>query len=387
VAFSTFVNNKMRTVLTILGVSIGISMIILLVSIGYGLQQVTIGEVKSIKALTTYDVTTGNSSILALNQDAIDKIKKIDHVVSVTRLLSMSGQIDYKGKKTDILVNDAPAEYVDLTSPKMTVGVPYMNNAEMRVMITNVVANAFNIKPADIIGEEVTLNFYVPNPANDKAPMSIEQKYTVSGVISDDSASYLFLPPETVSLPVGINFNALKVKVATSEQMAAVKAELMKMGYTTSSIGETINQIDKIFRYAQVVLFIFGIVALVVASIGMFNTLTISLLERTKEIGIMKALGAKDKSIYTIFLTESTIIAFFGGLVGIFSAFVLGYGLNIFVTILAQRAGGEAVAIFQPPTLFILLIFTFSLLVGLGTGLYPARRAARLNPLDALRYE
>jgi len=377
----------MRTVLTILGVAIGISTIIFLVSIGYGLQQITIGEIKSIKALTTYNITTGNSGILALNQETVDDLKKIQDVASVNALLSMSGQISLDGKKTDVLVNDASAEYVDLESPKLSAGENFKNDTDNKIIVTDIVASAFNIAPAELVGKTVTLNFYVPNPENDKQPIEQKKDYVVSGTIKDNTASYLYLPSGTVTIPGKTNFNGAKVKVSDSKKMEGVKEQLVKLGYKTSSIGERINEMNRIFNIAQIVLLVFGAVALIVASIGMFNTLTISLLERTKDIGIMKALGATDRSVYAIFLAESTIISFGGGVVGIVLALIFGYLINIFVSILAVRAGGEAVMIFQPPIIFVLIIFVFSLIVGVVTGLYPAKRAAKINPLDALRYE
>lgn len=387
ISFSTFANNKMRTILTILGVSIGISTIVFLVSIGYGLQQITIGEIKSIKALTTYSVTTGNSSILALNDKAVEDFKKITNVVSANPLISMSGQISYDGKKTDILVNDASAEYVDLESPKLVAGSNYTGDNDNKIIVTSIVASAFNMKSEELLNKEATITFYIPNPADAKAPIMQEKKLQVSGIIKDDTASYIYLPSGIVPLPANSAYSAVKVKVDTDKHMAAVKDTLTKAGYKTSSIGERISEMNRIFNIAQIVLLVFGAIALMVASIGMFNTLTISLLERTKDIGIMKALGATDSSVYSIFLAESVIISLGGGMCGIIIAMVLGYLANLFVSMLAIRAGGESVMIFQPPILFVAIIFAFSLLVGVLTGLYPARRASHINPLDALRYE
>ncbi|MDO9593312.1 MAG: ABC transporter permease [Erysipelotrichaceae bacterium] len=387
IAYSTFANNKMRTFLTIFGVSIGIGMIIFLVSIGYGLQRITIGEIQSIKALTTYNVTTGNSSILALNGENLEKLKSIENVISVSPLLSMSGQIEYEKKKTDSLVNAASVEYTDLESPKMNSGEIFKSDNGEKIIVTEVVANAFNIKPADLVGKKVTVYFYLPNLADSKNPTLNEKEYEISGVIKDVSAAYLYLPIGTINLAQDINYSAAKVKVKDSKTMSGVKEELIKLGYKTSSIGERINEINRIFNIVQIVLLIFGAIALIVASIGMFNTLTISLLERTRDIGIMKALGATDRAIYLIFLAESTLISLAGGILGIILSLVLGGALNIFVSILATKAGGEKVVIFQPPVIFVIVIFLFSFIVGLITGLYPSRRAAKLDPLDALRYE
>jgi putative ABC transport system permease protein len=387
IAFSTFTNNRMRTLLTVTGVAIGISAIVFLVSIGNGLQQITIGDIQSIKALTCYDVTSGNSEILSLDNTTVSKLKNIKNVVSVNPMLSMSGQIGLGDKTTDVLVNDASAEYIDLQSPIMTTGDLYHNDNDDGIIATQVVANAFNIKPADLMSKTVKLTFYIPNLQNPKLPTFVSKDYKVVGVINDTSASFAYIPPGTVTIPDGINFTQVKVKVDTSKNMTTVKNELTNMGYKTASVGEKIDQISRIFKIVQLVLLVFGAVALIVASIGMFNTLTISLLERTRDIGIMKALGARDRSIYAIFLTESTVIAFVGGIFGVILAMLIGLLANIAVAMLATKAGGQTEAIFQPPMLFVTIIFVFSILVGVLTGLYPSKRAAKINPLDALRYE
>jgi putative ABC transport system permease protein len=131
----------------------------------------------------------------------------------------------------------------------------------------------------------------------------------------------------------------------------------------------------------------FGIVALIVSAIGMFNTMTIALLERTQEIGIMKALGATSADIWSMFLSESVIIGFLGGAGGIGIGMAGGEVFNYGINFLAGAMGGKGIDLFFTPLWFILLIITFSTFVGLITGFYPAKRAANINCLAALRYK
>jgi putative ABC transport system permease protein len=119
----------------------------------------------------------------------------------------------------------------------------------------------------------------------------------------------------------------------------------------------------------------------------MFNTMTIALLERTQEIGIMKALGATSLDIWNMFLAESVIIGFFGGLGGIIMGMVGGELFNYGINLLAGALGGESIDMFYTPYWFVFLIIIFSTFVGLITGFYPARRAANINALEALRYK
>ncbi len=387
IAFSTFVHNKMRTLLTIFGVSVGIGTITFLLSVGYGLQKITIDEITSSKALKTINVVSGNSSIVVLNQEAVDKLGKIKEVSSVDSNLIVSGQLNYGKSMTDIVANVVSARYADLESLRLEAGDLYKNDKDNKIVVSSAVTNAFATKPSDFVGKKVTVYTYIPNPKNDKEPTLVKKEYTVSGVVKDTSASYAYLPNGTVTLPDGTIYSAAKVDTTNANQMPKVRDQIIQMGFKATSLGDKVNQVNQFFQIVNIVLLAVGAIALFVASIGMFNTLTISLLERTRDIGIMKSLGATDREVYSIFLTESTIIAGLGGLFGLGIALVLGYIVNILIGILAIRAGGEAVALFQIPILFTSIIFISSVTIGFLTGVYPARRAAKLNPLDALRYE
>jgi len=387
IALSTFAHNKMRTILTILGVSVGIGAVTFLLSIGYGLQKITVDQITSSKALKTINVISGNSSILNLDQAAIDKIKIIKGVSSVDPNLIVSGQINYGKSITDIVANIVSARYVDLESLEIEAGDIYKNNTDNKIVVSSAVTNAFATKPVDFIGKKITVFAYIPNPDKENEPTLIKKGYTVSGVVKDTTASYAYLPNSTVIIPKNVNYSAVKVDTGNTTMMPSVRDKINSIGFKATSLGDKVDQVNQFFQIVNIVLLSIGAVALFVASIGMFNTLTISLLERTRDIGIMKSLGATDREVYLIFLTESTIIASLGGLFGIIGALILGSIVNILIGILASRAGGEAVAIFQTPVLFVTVIFVTSVVIGFLTGIYPARRAAKLNPLDALRYE
>ena len=150
---------------------------------------------------------------------------------------------------------------------------------------------------------------------------------------------------------------------------------------------DTLTQINQIFNITQITFTVIGIIALLIAAIGMLNTMTISLLERTREIGIMKTIGATERGIEQMFLAESVIMGLGGGLSGLVVGFLFTRVVAIVVNLLALSSGGQPVEIFYTPLWFYGLVFVFSLLIGLITGFFPSRRAAKLNPLDALRYE
>lgn len=386
-ALSTFRNNKMRTFLTIFGVSIGIGTVVFLFSVGYGIQKITIGEITSIKALTTYNVSADESAIIKLDNDTIKKISLLDHVKSVTKNYTLSGQVAYNQTKTDLIISAVESQYVDLESPSLAAGQLFSKTAKDSIVLTTAITEAFGASADSLVDKKITLSAYIPNPADNQNPTLFEHEYQVSGIIKDNSTSYAYVPLSSIKIPAGSVFSLIKVQVDDTQNMTNVKEKLTNMGLQSTSVGEKVDQMNKIFRIAEIILIIIGAIALFVASIGMFNTLTISLLERTKDIGIMKSLGATDREIYFIFLTESSLISFAGGIFGIILSSIIGSLINLIIAIMANQAGGEPAKIVQLPSEFALIILLFSLIIGILTGIYPSRRAARLNPLDALRYE
>jgi len=119
----------------------------------------------------------------------------------------------------------------------------------------------------------------------------------------------------------------------------------------------------------------------------MFNTLTISLMERTREIGLMKALGFKRRDVHRLFLIEASFLGLVGGILGILTGYVTTKLINFILNLVGQRMGAEAETVFVTPLWFTLLVLGFAILVSLTVGIYPARRAVRISPLNALRYE
>jgi ABC-type antimicrobial peptide transport system permease subunit len=134
-------------------------------------------------------------------------------------------------------------------------------------------------------------------------------------------------------------------------------------------------------------LLVFGLVALSVAALGMFNTLTVSLLEKTREVGLMKAIGMKSEEVKMLFLAESVIMGFFGGILGLIFGFLLGQVLSIVLSSIAVASGFDPVVATHIPLNLALAIVGSSFLIGVGTGFYPAYRATRISALNALRYE
>jgi putative ABC transport system permease protein len=392
-----FKTRRLRTLLTILGISIGIGTILFLVSLGYGLQNMLLQQITSSDALLSIDVTSGGNQTIPLDRTAIDKFKQLPNVVEVSPMASFPAQILMKNVEgrdlaANTLVNAVTPAFFRLAGIKVSAGEFFAEPNQNRVVVSEAVIKLFNLDEKSILDKEVTFTLFVPTGADPEAPeetITIERKdvYKIVGIIGDPENNYIYIPLDTLSDLTITDFSVAKVKVTQEQYLTPTREAILNLGYSTSALSDTITEAKKIFSIVQIVLAIFGIIALFVSAIGMFNTITIALLERTQEIGIMKSLGASNRDIWKLFLTESIIMGFMGGIGGLVTSYVGATLFNYGVNFLARSFGGQSVDLFQRPLWFILTIVIFSTLVGFIVGLWPARRAARINPLEALRYK
>lgn len=400
---------KLRSVLTIGGVSIGIALVVFLVSLGFGLQQLIRNQVTNVEALTILDVSKGESTLLKLNQDTIDQFQEIQDVQNVSPSLSLSGQVSRAESITDVAIYGIEPKFLSMEGIKIATGNEFSAADAAEILITSTALNLIGLgDPNEAVSSEITLKLLVPVKTADGTNLdsvSKEVKVTVVGTLNDTSdLSIAYVPigfleslgftPDYSAAKVKVDdqqtekdFNLARVQVTDQSKLPEVRQQIEAMGYQVDSVADTVGQIDKIFFIFEIVVASFGAIALFVAAMGALNTLTVSLLERTREIGLMRSLGATSKDIYFMFLTESIVIGLLGGLVGIGIGIGAGRVVNYALNYLAQRAGGEPVEIFYAPMVFLGVVLGVVLIVSIVTGLYPSRRAAKINPLDALRYE
>ncbi len=405
-----FRTNKSRTLLTILGIGVGIGTILFLISMGYGLQNVILGQITSSEALLSLDVTigdselllneqtgepvlneeTGEQEILILNDDTVNRIMSIPNVERISPLIALSTQINIEDISSEISSNFASREYLSMEGVEIKSGEFFKNSDTNKIVISMAALQLFDLSEEEIYNKEIQLSFFLPdNDENDLARRSYNFGYSfkVIGVTDDELDSFIYLPFELSRSLQLDSYDQLKVKIDLDTNLDLVRNKLLNRGYAVSALSDIIEQANQIFYVAQIVLAMFGIIALLVSAIGMFNTMTITLLERTQEIGIMKALGATKMDVLSMFLAESVIIGFLGGVGGLVIGLLSGEAFNYLVNTLAGALGGERIDLFFTPLWFIITIITFSTVVGFFTGLYPARRAASINPLVALRYK
>ncbi|MFA5052365.1 MAG: FtsX-like permease family protein [Patescibacteria group bacterium] len=400
---------KLRSILTIGGVSVGIALVVFLVSLGFGLQEMIKSQVTNVEALTILDVSKGESTLLKLNQDIVNQFEQIQDVSNVSPSLSLSGQVSRAESITDVAIYGIEPKFLSMEGIKVTTGQEFSSDNASEILITNTALNLIGLgDPNEAVNSELMLKLLVPVKAEDGTNLdsvSKEVRVTVVGTLSDTSdLSIAYVPiqfletlgftPDYSAAKVKVSdtqaekdFSVARVQVTDQSKLPEVRQQIEAMGYQVDSVADTVGQIDKIFFIFEIIVASFGAIALFVAAMGALNTLTVSLLERTREIGLMRSLGATSKDIYFMFLTESIVIGMIGGLVGIGIGIGVSRIVNMALNYLAQKAGGEPVEIFYAPLVFLAVVQGVVFLVSLVTGLYPSRRAAKINPLDALRYE
>jgi len=386
-----FKNRPLRTFLTVLGVSVGIGTVLFLVSLGYGLQRTILSRITTADSLLSLDVSPGAGNLITLADKDVEEISRIKEVKEVSLALQLTGQLTANNLTGDGLVQAVDPSFFRLSGLKVGQGQMFVSDDKYEAVISSAGAQLFNLEPEQVIGKNVSLILFVTKMSEEGFEevemVKRDEDYKIVGVIEDENTNYVFIPRQTIS-DLGISqYDELKVKVSANEHIAGVRDEIIDKGFLVSSLSDTIDQANKIFRIIQIILSLFGLIALIVSAIGMFNTMTITLLERINEIGIMRAIGVTGRDIRLLFLMESAIMGFLGGVGGIIVGYLVSEIANIGINVLARIFGGQALDLFYNPPWFIAVIIIFSTLIGFITGIYPSNKAGKLNPLTALRYK
>lgn len=394
IAFKAILANKLRSFLTMLGVIIGVSSVVLLTSIGTGLQSYVTKEFNELGAnvLLVYpgDIFGDDGSFSAENRAsavasstlrstdvrALERMR--EHVLAVAPLSMNSAKVSFQGKEKTISVVGTSSNYSDVYNTPTEKGAFFSQlddaSAQKVIVLGHEIAGEL-FGSADPVGKNIRVGsqpFKIVGVAEKKG----------GGFGGPSFDTYAYIPIRTFS-KVFDSDTIMQIIVQTTTSDVAVHLEKIEDNMLLrhdnddfsvvdqSKILETINQILGVLTVG-----LGGIasISLVVGGIGIMNIMLVSVTERTREIGLRKALGATPNLILLQFLIEAAVISVIGGGIGLAIAFG---GTEIMKQFLPAEITGEAVA----------LAFGVSLVVGLIFGAAPARRAARLSPIEALRYE
>ena len=381
-AFKNIISNKLRSSLTMLGLIIGIMSVILLVGIGTGATSNVTSSVQSL-GTGTLTVSINSESDTALEYEQIDDFKKISNVESVAPYKNVSGTVS-KGTVTSrgaSILATIP-EYMKVMNLKIEAGrllsnIDIENMSKVCLLGNSLTDNLFeNTKIKDIVGQKISID---------------GDKYTVIGVLTKTGSSMgnnvdsnIIIPFTTAKyLGSDTSINNLYIKVKdeklidmTTKQIENYLERNLSIEsdyYSVTSQDSMLDTMSDITSTLSLLLGGIASISLIVGGIGVMNVMLVSVTERTKEIGIRKALGAKRKDILVQFLVESLILCILGGTIGV----LLGIGVG---TIL-QTFGFN----FNCRTIVVIISFIASSLIGLIFGIFPAYKASKLNPIEALR--
>jgi putative ABC transport system permease protein len=377
-----------RTWLTIAGIGVGFAAVVILVGLGYGLQGILLEKIVFGEALLSLNVITPPSRIIVIDEEQIDNFLKIENVEVVAPLASFTSLITYGKLTGSIMLNGVEPNYFRYAGVVPQEGELFVEGETEGILLSSAVLKLFEVEPEDIIGQTVSFKAFVPVlETNEVQEVPLNKEYRVKGIIEEEASIFAYISLSELSSQFSIPYyEKARVKVIDREFLDKVEGEIIERGFVVTSLSKTVDQANKIFQGVQVTLALFGSIALVVSAIGMFNTMTVTLLERTKEIGIMRTIGGSPLNIKVMFLTESVLMGFLGGLVGIGMGVGGGLSLNFLLNMLATHMGGTAIDLFRFPIFFLIFIAIFSGAMGYVTGLFPSKRAGSLNPLDAIRY-
>lgn len=384
-SFKNVFFKRFRTLITILGVGLGVGFVVLLVSIGYGVEDLVIGEVTKAQNLNQVDVFPKVGSQLKLDDELIKKVSAISGISKIYRIKNFPGRIDYKGSTVDVVVYGVESGYLE-NSPVKKVTGEFLNGESDKF---SAIINSEYLKTlglgTDIIGETLNLNVIQSVPESESEPKNIP--VTIAGVVEDDSPPVIYLKIDSVREYTEDEYSALSIIINKESSLDFVRKQIESLGLETFSIMDTVNQVQQIFTYVRYGLLAFGILAFAIAFLGMINTLTVSLLERTREVGLMKIIGMKKSGIQFLFITESMFIGLLGGIFGILFGIVGGYLVSLVVYLLSSSRGVEFMVITSFPFVTALIVILVTTLLSFFTGLYPANRAVKIPTMDAVRYE
>jgi len=375
---------------------VGTAAVVVLVGLGFGLQQIILEQIVFGDSLLSLGVSSTGATGPKLTPETVQRIEQNEAVVDAAPLARFNALITYNGLTGKVAVQGVEPPYLSFAGVTATYGEvfgPDDLDDTTSVMLSPATLKLFGIADEDaesFVGERVVFRLLVEadDGSEDVNEILIDKQYIVRGITKEAGVlNAMMMLPELRNY-VGIEeYERIQVNVIDNENLPLVEEALIEQGFRVTALSKTVEQASQIFQGIQAVLATFGGIALIVSAIGMFNTMTVTLLERTKEIGIMRTIGASPNDVKYLFVSESIVVGFLGGVTGILMGVTFGLAINLFLNIVAGQFGGQAVSLFSFPLDFLAFIAIFSAGVGYLTGIFPARRASSLNPLDAIRYE
>jgi putative ABC transport system permease protein len=431
-----------RNALTTLGVAVGVASLVAMLSLGVGLQELTSKRLSQSGLFDTILVTPKNTfrgagrpqreaqpgkPARVLDEDARKEIEKFPNVVEVYPQIRFFTEVRLNNKPFPTVVAGMPESSKTSGSFDGMKGHFFSSPAADEAILQIEFAKELSDKTDSLIGQDLLLRYAerqalqangagsADHPSESSGGFSVvpkELRLKIVGVVeTEPAAGYggygnarLLIPLETAATLRAAQVNdlrdivrdsaankttypSLSVRAKSPSQVEALEASIKNLGFNAFSLLDASKSLRTFFSVFDLLLGIFGSLALAVATLGIVNTLVMAILERRREIGVLKALGAADSDVQRLFFVEAGVMGLLGGIFGVVFGWLLGraitYGTNVYL----HRQNLNSIELSSVPWWLVLSALGFAVLVSLAAGLYPASRAARLNPVDALRYE
>ncbi len=444
-ALASLRKRRLRTFLTASGVTIGIGALVSMISFGKGMQKNVAAAFKAADLFNTLMVIPGGPDEpsgdpdegrraarkagrkdAVLDDAAVAEISRLSGVLSAYPDINFPALVDLDGEEEFRLIQVVPAAVVHSKAVEVKWGRAYGSDDENGVIVSRTLARRLGTAdPAAAVGKTLRITSVSIDlsrivslglgglVSGQRLPISSETydlpiigvtEITPFGSGNSPMQNDVFMPPGPAGrikrLPITsiwdlfrmkdgrLGYSAVNVRLASLRDLEPVRSRVREMGFATFALADQFDEITRAFYLLDMVLAAVGMIAIVVAALGIVNTMVMSILERYREIGVMKAVGAADGDIKRIFFFESGAIGLAGGAAGC----VLGWATSLLINTavnfyLARQAGVPHVDYFAFPFWLFLGAIGFSLLVSLISGIYPARRAARVDPVVALRHD
>jgi putative ABC transport system permease protein len=430
----------LRNSLTTLGVAVGVASLVAMLSLGVGLQQLASSRLNKSGLFDSIFVTAktnlrgpgagppatraASPKARPLDENARTELTKLPDVIEVYPQIRFFTEVRFDGKPFATVVAGMPESSKQSGSFDGMQGSFFSSANANEAILQIEFAKELNPQTKDLIGKDLLLRYAERQAlasesggtAQNSGGFSVvpkEKRLRIIGVVETEPASgfggfgsgrlMIPLPVAETLRAAQVNdlrdvlrgsspsdkpaYASLSVRVKSPALVDATEKKIKDLGFSAFSLLDASKSLRIFFSVFDLLLGIFGSLALAVATLGIVNTLVMAILERRREIGVLKALGAADSDVKQLFFVEAGVMGLSGGVLGVLLGWLIGQALTFATNVYLKRQDLPGVQISSVPLWLIAGAIGFAILVSLIAGLYPASRAAKLNPVDALRYE
>ena len=380
---------RLRVSLAILGIALTSSVIVSLFGIQLGLRDLIDSEIKNGQSLDVITVNNRDVQEVRLDQERVSEIQSISGVTEIAESAGLYGTVTYHGISLNAPVYAVSSSYFSMSPSNITTGSTEGEPRANSLIMSEKALEVFGIERSSAVGKMVNISSILPKKyASNQATEEVttpDKEYKIEGVVSRGDLPVFYVDIEQMK-ELGLNsVTQLNVRVTTPDKVPEVRETIERLGLQTSSVQDTIGQINQLFDVIQNILIVFGFIVFAITVSSAFTVITLTLMEETKQIGFLRIMGLRHTDVMRLFIIQSILVTTLGALLGCIGGIAVGSVLNGYANILAQDStfNGD-ISIFIIPGIQVILILTLSVVVGWLVGILPARRAIRINPLKEL---